>query len=126
MSCLELFSWLESREPDVIICEDFTYRPGMLPGLEMYSRNLIGVINLYAELADSAFTWAEWRQPQVVMQQPKEKDGFFKSKERLKDMGVWASGKTHGRDATRHFLQWHNFKGGYQHNNKLGYELVVP
>src|SRR5262245_55260132 len=51
MKCKELWESLYHLGPDHVICESFEFRQGKQRGnLNLYSRNLIGVVTLYHEL----------------------------------------------------------------------------
>ena len=104
---LELYNWLNFQKPDHIICESFEFRMRQT-GLELFSRELIGVVNLYfqqyTDVAD------------LFMQSPSEALGGYFNNEKLKHDNVYEKGKPHANDAMRHLLHWYCFKQGYQFN----------
>jgi hypothetical protein len=92
-------------QPIHVIYEDFSYRNRARTGLDLTPVKLIGIIELYRE----------WYEPFVsfTKQSAAAGKGFY-TDEKLKDLNVYATGKQHGRDATRHLLQWANFGAGSQ------------
>lgn len=88
-----------------IVYEDFSYRNRARAGLDLTPVKLIGIIELYRE----------WYEPFVTFtkQSAAAGKGFF-TDEKLKDLNCYTVGKQHGRDATRHLLQWANFGAGSQ------------
>jgi hypothetical protein len=111
-----LWEYLHRVKPDHIVYETFEFRQGKQRGnLELFSRNVIGVIQLYVELHDIHVA------PQKAAQ-AKE----FMSNERLKEEQAWLKGKEHARDAIKHLLYWFYWGAGYQYNEK-GHRLsTVP
>lgn len=111
-----LYQFLVINEPNVIISERFEFRKKAREGLELFSRELIGVANLYAQL--------HMPPPhELVMQMPSVIGGFF-SDAQLKKDNLWKEGRGHNMDALRHLLHWYQFGSGFQYN-KLGYEGIV-
>lgn len=114
-SHLELWNLFEEYEPDVIICETFEYRNRSRKGLELYSRELIGVCNLYAQM----------KQCHIRMQNPlKDNESTFFNDARLQKDNIYKKGCGHANDAARHLLTWFVFREGFQYNKK-GYESAV-
>lgn len=111
-----LWEYLHRVKPDFIIYEIFAFRQGKQRGnLELFSRNVIGVIQLYAELTDIHIS-------SQMAAQAKE----FMSNDRLKEEQAWLKGKEHARDAIKHLLYWFYWGAGYQYN-KEGHRLnTVP
>lgn len=113
-----LYDFLESNHVDVIICESFEFRKKARQGLELYSRELIGVCNLYIQM----------HMPQNVklhMQQPlKSSDTTYFNDNRLKIDHIFKEGKGHANDAARHLLTWYQFRSGFQYNKK-GYRSAA-
>jgi hypothetical protein len=111
-----LYRFLKDNSPQVVISERFEFRKKAREGLELYSRELIGVTNLYAQI---------FMEPphELVMQMPSVIGGFF-SDAQLKKDGLWKEGRGHNMDALRHLLHWFTFASGFQYNTK-GYESAV-
>lgn len=88
-----------------VIYEDFEYRNYARMGLDLTPVKIIGVIELFRE----------WHEPFVGFYKQSAATGkAFYTDTKLKELGVYAVGKKHGRDATRHLLQWANFGAGGQ------------
>ncbi len=105
MNCLELWTQMIEIKPDKIICESFEFRQHkQVPGLELYSRNLIGVVQLYSEMFADEVT--------LYMQTASKGKGYFNN-DKLKEHEMYIKGKEHARDAIRHLLHWINFGAGY-------------
>jgi hypothetical protein len=95
--------------PQAIVYERFDYRNRQRAGLELYSRELIGVISLYAQ----------WYEAQLFPQQSSVvSDSGPWSNARLQAQGYYVRGMPHGLDALRHFLQWFTYGWGYKKNHK--------
>lgn len=103
-------------EPSFIIYERFDARHTRFrQGVELYSRELIGVLEMYKQ------THLEC---ETILQQPM-KGGFFND-ERLKKDAIHKSGKGHANDAARHLLYWYWFGSGGQFNSRTrGYKTGV-
>lgn len=114
LSQLDFYKLLNDQYPTVIICEDFQYRNRARAGLELYSVQLIGVVNLFVQSnIPSLFG------PVLYMQSPAVIGGFFKPKQKLKDRGLYKTNSVHAMDSLRHLLYWFEFAAGYQlWNNK--------
>lgn len=117
-SQLELWGFFEDNEPDIIICESFEFRRKARAGLELYSRELIGVASLYAQM--------HMPPPcEITMQGPlKSSDTTFFNDNRLKIDRIFKEGKGHANDAARHLLTWYQFRSGFQYNKK-GYRSAA-
>lgn len=110
----ELWDFLMNAKPAFIISERFEFRHGIgrhkhkggQHGLEMYSRELIGVCELYSDLHPPCETRL---QPAM-----KGTGGNYFSDDKLKKLGLFKSGKGHANDAARHLLYWAKFKSGSQ------------
>jgi hypothetical protein len=107
MSHRELYLFLKDEDPDILVFEDFEYRPGHLIGLDMFAKELVGVMKLYEQNMNVP----------TYPQKPARKEAFGRRK-RLEEMGCWARGREHGRDATRHFLYWFYFAQGNPYRSK--------
>lgn len=106
----DLFTHLEWANPNVVIFERFEFRKKARKGLDMYPRELIGVIELYCQQ----------KNVKVVKQMPAQVMGYF-TDARLKEAFLYKMGKPHANDATRHILYWFKFGSGFQYNTR-GYE----
>jgi len=107
----------EVTKPDIIVCERFDYRKGgrKQEGVELISREYIGVVRLYALM----FPNTPNGPLQLYMQMPSEGvGGYWKEDAQLKKDGVFMIGKPHANDAMRHLLQWYTFKEGYIYNKE--------
>jgi hypothetical protein len=109
-----LLQYLIDTKPNLIIYEKFEYRNRARPGLELFSRELIGIIKLY--YAYNSFSTT------LVEQTPAQAMGYFTDK-KLKELEIYQPGKPHAMDALRHLLQWYQFGAGYQYN-KLGFKSI--
>lgn len=105
---ITLYDFIESINPRYIICERFEFRHGIHRhhGADMYSRELIGIVELYTKRVNDC----------ELFMQPAMKDSpttFFNNK-RLKDLGIYKVANDHANDAARHLLYWAKFKFGSQ------------
>lgn len=108
----ELYDGIVRQKPNVIICERFEFRKKSREGLILFSRELIGIANLYSQ---------QYKIP-LVMQQPSQAlGGFWTDRQLKKDNLYRATPGGHANDALRHLLQWFVYGQGYQYN-KMGYE----
>ncbi len=99
-----------------IIYEDFTYRNASRTGLDLTPVKLIGIIEVFRE----------WHEPLIGFYKQTASTGkAFYNDDRLKALDVYARGKQHGRDASRHFLQWATFGAGSQWINMDNVEMVL-
>lgn len=103
----DLHNNLEWYKPDYIVYESFEYRRKSRDKLVLYSRNLIGVIELYADVNNIR---AHVQGPGHVMT-------YFTDR-KLKDDEVYKPGKPHANDAARHLLYWFTFGPGYKWNQE--------
>lgn len=78
-----------------IICERFEYRNRSRPGLDLSSREYIGVAKRFCQERSVPY----W--PQSAAQGK----GFVKDRH-IKNLGLWFPGQKHAMDATRHLLFW--------------------
>ena len=123
---LALYEELKHTFPNIIICERFDYRKGgkKQEGVELISREYIGVVQLYVQQQQSRFRPGHPYYVDIYMQMPQEAlGGFYKSPMKLKEAGVYKPGKPHANDAMRHLLQWWDFKEGFQYNENGFYRL---
>jgi hypothetical protein len=110
---LDLHIFLITFEPDHIVCETFEFRQ-KIDKLELFSRELIGIVQLYIQIHKS---------DNLYMQSPGEVLRGYFSNARLKEDKVYNRGKPHANDAMRHLLHWYQFKQGYQFNQR-GYGTI--
>jgi hypothetical protein len=111
-----LWEYLHRGEPDHLVFETFEFRQGKQRGnIELFARNMIGVIELYGEL-----------HPIFIAPQKAAQAKEFMSNDRLKEEQAWIKGKEHARDAIKHLLYWFYWGVGYKYNKK-GHRLnTVP
>lgn len=117
----ELYVQLKRSKPDVVIYETFEYRnqPKVKRDkVVLFSRNLIGVLNLYVYERHSQ------KMPVVCVQQTPFQGKSYFTDNVLKKHGLHKPGRLHANDAVRHILQWYQFGPGYEHN-KHGYEALA-
>lgn len=118
---LGLYNNLVSGKPDIVVYEKFEsgkdnpYRKikNRNYDVELFSRNLIGVINLFCMQNNISF----------YEQSPaKGVGGHFRLDSILKQASVFKVGKPHANDAMRHLLQWYTFGPGFQYDtDKKGF-----
>lgn len=117
---LDMYNQLVIGQPDHIIWEKFIFRKHYQhEGVELYPRELIGIIHLYMQQQNTL-------KPNSVVgyqQNPMKSSGSFHSNSKLKEDGVYMTGKPHAMDALRHLLYWYTFGPGYKYNTK-GYAHV--
>lgn len=107
----EMMQYLLEQRPRVLIYEGFMYRNRSRAGLELFSRELIGVIKLYGATDATC---------EVIEQSPSYALAGHWTDKNLKEAGVYAVANPHANDATRHLLQWYSFGPGYRFNS-LGF-----
>lgn len=103
-----LLRWFCDARPNNahVIYEDFEYRNNPRMGLNLMPVKIIGIIELFKE----------WHEPFISFTKQSAATGkAFYNDDRLKALGVYKVGMQHGRDATRHLLQWANFGAGGQY-----------
>lgn len=109
MTHADIMNWLNNMKPDYIICERFDFRNRARTGLELISREFIGVINLYCEMNTDCT---------LVMQSASQGKGHF-TNEKLKMAHVYRKGCDHANDAVRHLLYWYRFGSGHQYGTEF-------
>lgn len=125
-----LWQFLVNGKPNFIICERFEFRQGnpkdYRKGLELFSRELIGVVHLYQQLEVTKND----REVKVYMQNPmkepkpgKASSTFF-TNDVLKKAAIYKPGNGHANDAARHILHWWEFGPGFKYNT-AGYESGI-
>jgi hypothetical protein len=98
ISPMQMFGLLDSISPDYLVAEGFEYRNDSRPGLVLYSRNLLGVCEMWAELRNACFR----------TQSAAKGKGFY-GNEKLRKLGYYESSSPHARDAIRHLLTFLTF-----------------
>ena len=88
-----------------VIYEDFSYRQQSREGLDLTPVKMIGIIEMMRERFEP-FT--------LFYLQSAATGKAFWSNDKLKEVGAYTRGVDHGRDATRHLLQWAKFGPGGQ------------
>jgi hypothetical protein len=91
-----LFHHLDEIKPDILTYEQFRFRQGML-GTVYTGIEMIGVINL----------WVQINKVEVDSISSSEGKAFWDDK-KLKALGYYQRGLTHGMDATRVLCVWLN------------------
>jgi hypothetical protein len=115
---IALYDNLKLSAPDVIVCESFDFRQRIHKtqyGLELISREYIGVVNLYCQQRIR-----EDKLIDLMMQKPSIIGGFYTNNVLKKDK-LYRPGRDHANDACRHILHWFTFGSGFQYNTR-GYE----
>lgn len=94
---LELYNFLGMQHTQhyTIVTERFEYRNTSRPGLNLMSREYIGVTKMFV---------AE-REIPIVEQNASQAKGFVKDP-RIKDLGLWYAGHKHAMDAVRHLIYY--------------------
>lgn len=121
-SLMELYELLSDFLSDAadhadFIYEDFQYRNYARAGLDLTPVKMIGIIELFIERHEPLIL--------ATKQSPSTGKSFYNDVE-LKKIGCYKVGMQHGRDATRHLLQWANFGAGGQFFNHelLQYQML--
>ena len=108
-----LFKYLVGRNPDILVCEQFTYRPkhGTESGLDLYPCYLLGVCHLFVE--------QRGRVSLYLQEASQAKGSYYGQDDTLSTLGVYfKGGKGHARDATRHLLTWFYDGEGFKYNKQ--------
>lgn len=117
---LDLWAELQLSQPDYVIWERFVFRKrSQHEGVELYPRELIGVLHLYVQVRNQELNHS----CVAVEQMPMKSDGSYYTDDKISKDGLWIRGKPHGMDALRHLLYWFTFGSGYQYNTK-GYRAA--
>ena len=85
-------------------------------GLDLTPVKMIGIIELFVERHSLIVP--------ATKQSPSTGKSFYNDEE-LKRIGCYKVGMAHGRDATRHLLQWANFGAGGQYFDHDNLEYVM-
>lgn len=109
-----MYEQLRLSHTNAIVYETFEYRYTKKReiGIELFSRNLIGVINLYAQQQA-----IKGESIGLYTQTPAKAKGHF-SDQLLKKHNVYKIAAPHANDAMRHLLTWFVFGPGYKYNQK--------
>jgi hypothetical protein len=122
-SLLGLFDYIRwfADYDSYVVYEDFQYRNQPRTGLDLTPVKMIGIIELCAQ-----WYWED-EEAEFFKQTPAQGKGFY-SDARLKAMGIYRTGKAHGRDATRHLMQWATFGAGSQYVDlqAVTIEMIEP
>lgn len=89
-SIAAIWQFLHDIQPDVILYEQFHYRPNMMKA-SLYSVQVIGVLRLYAET---------YNIPIPFTPNPDEAKAFW-TDDKIKKLALWSQGKIHAMDALR-------------------------
>lgn len=109
---MQLYLQLKMSGADYIIYERFEYRSKKAynpDNVELFSRNLIGVINLFIQKSE-----AQGQPIECHTQMPAQVLGkkCYWSNDRLKAARVYKVANEHANDAMRHLLYWAKFGPG--------------
>lgn len=112
-----LYMYLHRYFLTEVIYETFEYRNAARAGLNLTPVEMIGVIKFYGET----------RKANLYPQNAAEGKGYF-TDDKLKSLNAYRRGTPHGRDASRHLLQWFKFKRGAEWTvgKDIQIELVPP
>lgn len=110
MEHADIFKFLQSFHPDYIICERFDFRNKARTGLELISREFIGVVELYTQLEPDCT---------LVMQSPGAVLNGYWSPKKLKELHLYRKGCIHANEATMHLLYWYRFGSGAQYGKEI-------
>jgi hypothetical protein len=119
LSHKELMDYLVALRPHHIICESFEYRNQARTGLVLKSKELIGIVELYAQMQAGKC--------ELKMQPPGHvigKDAYF-TDDRLKRSGIYRKGQIHANEAVKHLLYWFQFGAGFRYY-EAGFKLKTP
>lgn len=108
----DFWNLLNMVQPEHVVTEEFEFRNRARKGLELISREFIGVYVL----------WGQVHHKFVHRQKPSQVINGYFTDGQLKKENMYIAGKPHAMDAVRHLLYWYTFGYGYQFN-KNGYKL---
>lgn len=111
MDVTRYYEWLGNIEPDVVICERFEYRNSPRAGLELFSRELIGITTLWAGQHITL--------DMLFMQMPGSVINGYFDRKKLIELNLWKPGHLHANEACMHLMHWYTFGAGYRYN-KIG------
>lgn len=109
------WEFLNYYKPDFVICEKFEFRNKARRGLELFSRELIGITHLYIALVNEGEgLYMQMAGPVIA--------GFFSKPQNME--GIYKEGKIHSNEAAMHLLHWYKFGAGFKYN-KRGFASAV-
>jgi len=114
---LDLYLQLKFAQPRIIIYERFDFRRGQ-SRMELFPRNLIGVIHLYYQKR-----MAQGVPIDLFPQMPVEGKNYYTDAV-LKSSKMYKVGNPHANDAMRHLLHWYTFGPGFKYNTN-GFEPLA-
>lgn len=103
---IELYNQLAFLNPQYVIAEEFEFRNRSRKGLDLYPRELLGVLEL----------WCQQNKKLIFRQKAGQALGAYYKDTKLKQDGLYIAGKPHAMDALRHLLHWYTYGFGYQFN----------
>ncbi len=92
-----LYNYLSLVNPDIIVCESFTYQ--RRDKVDLSPVEMIGVVKLYCDLVEGT----EYKE-----QSPAQAKKFWDDK-KVRACGLWLPGHPHAIDAARHLLYFMTF-----------------
>jgi hypothetical protein len=103
---IELYDQLDLLKPKYVITEEFEFRNRARKGLELVSREYIGIFEL----------WCQRNKRLLFRQKASRALGQYYSNDKLKHDKLYVASKPHAMDALRHLLHWYTFGFGFQFN----------
>lgn len=110
---LSLYNQLVLSSPHIIVCESFDFRRRSQLGVNLFPKELIGVVELYAQ---QRATDNEDHGVELCYQKPGNVLGQFYTDDVLKKDRLYKTGRPHANDACRHLLHWFTFGSGFKYN----------
>lgn len=113
---LGLYDELTRSKPDVVIYETFEYRNNPRQHkdrIELFSRNLIGIIHLYVQQRHANMTITDCL---MYAQTPFQGKSYYSDVHLKRDRLHKPLKGGHANDAVRHLLQWYTFGPGFKYN----------
>lgn len=106
----DIYDYLVEHAPNFVVYERFEFRRTRTPNnVELYPREVIGVIRLYCHSTGLL-------EKKTYPRMPGQDWQYFTDK-KLKDDNVYKATKGgHANDAVRHLLGWYTFGAGYRYN----------
>jgi len=102
---LELWDFLGNQQTAnfTIVCESFEFRQRARAGLELISKEYIGVAKLFKQ--ERMLELHNNQVQKLVFQTAAMGKGFIKD-DKIKAKGLWTKGQKHAMDAMRHLLYY--------------------
>lgn len=121
---MQMYLQLKMSDADIIIYERFDYRSKKaynVDNVDLFPRNLIGVINLFLQEKEAQGTPLEWHTqwPHQVLGKT-----CYWTNAKLKSAHVYKVANEHANDAMRHLLYWWQFGPGFKYNTN-GFEPLA-